>query len=120
MPSREMDVPCGDKTALLMRAQSAEAQLAEARKALDELLEDTQHLKHHCPPGKYCPVENARKVLALAPSAEADLKKFGYAPGDYSITCHICGCSTRGGHDKHAITCKRCAQHCAKKEKKPA
>jgi len=44
-----------------------------------------------------------------------DLKTFGYAPGNYMITCISCG-DTPIDCDKRAICCKPCAEDLANKK----
>ena len=44
-------------------AANLRAQLAEARQALSDLLDDTQHANHNCG-DEWCPVKAARAILA--------------------------------------------------------
>ena len=45
----------------------------------------------------------------MSQSESADLRPFGYAPGDYMITCHHCG-ERWIGTDKRATSCLPCAE----------
>jgi len=47
----------------------------------------------------------------------SDLKRFGYAPGSYLITCYVCG-KVSQGCDKRAISCLVCAEAAETAEKK--
>lgn len=63
---------------------------------------------------RYCP--NLRSRSPEAP-AEADtlatLKRFGWAPGNYSAACHSCG-QPHHGTDKRSPSCRPCAEQRAR------
>lgn len=94
----------------LYRAEQAEARASDAEKKLERVKGLALQGIHEPGPAPRECCKHIRDVCQSAPEEPAlTLHDFGYAPGNYSIICHVCNKSINDC-DKRAVTCKSCAE----------